>query len=876
MDFSVYNERLLEYLFLKSKNITIDKIIITGKPEELLYRALENDCLNQDQSEIWEDFIAHFEYDPTRKKDGFRDLFYRKEPSKVFPNYIPQVFISLIAASMCDETLGEGNFRNRLRDLLQLPIYYKFPSLVMLPVFWNCLREYLKSEHNVRLSLPDPGAETQIGYSKKIVFPSYKDSEKLVMFVKGLEDKGILEDLFSDRCLCLLKEEIYSSSRRYSESLKEELVNLLKIPIFESEKIYQTPLMNAIESIIDFECKIDTKALRERECLKLIYDQNCYFVQPLKKEVKNKLHFLDKVCGIPIESIFNGEELSDVPNYVQFEVSQGCLVFVENKNNCFTSMQSLPSFGKAVLFLRLDLYIKLEEIFQDKQNIMRIGEWFCIDKLDIEEFKNLVYPQNSNTENDFWNEIHYLKVFQRWQNDIILVNGLYLGMRKAHLFTPPIKPEVSASKKLKRFCVCNFNDMHNQCKCLMKLIPNGADRNIYVFPDICHINVKNKYEPTEIRIYDDSEKFVEISAYKCIPMSVIKGSSIKRPNSADGLQVENNNGEFQNISIKEIKGNTPLVDERELFTGSQKKENVVPFLQEILDTNTKSVNCNVPLLQIHSRLDTLPNELELDLYEVLVAKSLRKCGFSIDELDELLTAVYGTSTGIYYRRKLIFSLVENGVLDCYYNKEFAFRKFFPRKPQIYCVRDVKGKYVWRICGLLSQCQRELLQKRIERKNSNTMVCIPYLVNSSPSGIITIQSEDSEMFPEKICLEIGINKFSKCYKPIMSDIKSILSKSAPSIFTKNNKVKEQFWNHSLCRFMDGSNRGISPVSLVRRRIDPEVVRFHGCTEYELRWNNKKWTSLSYTWAMFMRVEQEMSFSKTKQTYICRYRLLDMPT
>lgn len=97
--------------------------------------------------------------------------------------FYAQLHLTIMAASADEGLFDEGNFRHRLSQMLQLPVS-DYVSGGCLPQLWERARDWSERRaaggHAIRrLILPDPGAETIIGYSKRLAFPGFSDQNRL-------------------------------------------------------------------------------------------------------------------------------------------------------------------------------------------------------------------------------------------------------------------------------------------------------------------------------------------------------------------------------------------------------------------------------------------------------------------------------------------------------------------------------------------------------------------------------------------------------------------------------------------------------------------------------------------------------------------------
>jgi hypothetical protein len=111
------------------------------------------------------------------------------------PPFLPYLIFTCYAAATLDEVVAEeGDFRRRLRDLLDHPQGTSY-DLEDLPKLWHALRGWLTRLRGVgasvrRLDLPDPGYMNRIGHSVRLAFPQRRDRERLVGVLAEISDEA--------------------------------------------------------------------------------------------------------------------------------------------------------------------------------------------------------------------------------------------------------------------------------------------------------------------------------------------------------------------------------------------------------------------------------------------------------------------------------------------------------------------------------------------------------------------------------------------------------------------------------------------------------------------------------------------------------------
>ena len=106
------------------------------------------------------------------------------------PNYFAALFLTLLAATAEDTTHEFGDYRTRFSTLV-LPVVLNSPPVKNLSKMWEHLRDWsvrrARRHGDCRvLQLPAKNHERIIGYSKRLVFPAYRDGLRLAEILAKL------------------------------------------------------------------------------------------------------------------------------------------------------------------------------------------------------------------------------------------------------------------------------------------------------------------------------------------------------------------------------------------------------------------------------------------------------------------------------------------------------------------------------------------------------------------------------------------------------------------------------------------------------------------------------------------------------------------
>lgn len=110
-------------------------------------------------------------------------------PRESVPPFAVYLFFTCFTAASIDaETFGLGDFRKRLRVVLEHPRDTSY-ALTDLPDLWRAFERWLANRRQAgtpyrALVLPEPGYRTLIGYSVGLAFPSARDQGRLVSLIR--------------------------------------------------------------------------------------------------------------------------------------------------------------------------------------------------------------------------------------------------------------------------------------------------------------------------------------------------------------------------------------------------------------------------------------------------------------------------------------------------------------------------------------------------------------------------------------------------------------------------------------------------------------------------------------------------------------------
>jgi hypothetical protein len=270
MDAQEWNSRLIEAVFstragatpvriIKATNGFLARVMGSKSGSELDARADFIGAHGSTGSEI----RALFDFDAQMLK-------WRRSSGP--PTFFGPLYLSLLVASASEDTQNVADFRRRLCKIFSLP-----PGNYVsngLPLLWQALERWLRNEATPggqyrTLSLPNPGHETIIGYSKRLAFPGFRDLGRLarLLFDNDLTHESPLDAIF---------DALGPRLKTFSKDFEAEYTHLRRIIRTDSTGAFLSPMWAAIESA-SFEPIGRTAHARTRFALELWFDE---FDQP--------------------------------------------------------------------------------------------------------------------------------------------------------------------------------------------------------------------------------------------------------------------------------------------------------------------------------------------------------------------------------------------------------------------------------------------------------------------------------------------------------------------------------------------------------------------------------------------------------------------
>ena len=255
--------RLGDAIFARKQGDPATLENISSSPRVLLEISSDNSSINDSSqlcalvnalARIHGNNIARaFDYSRWTPAQKFR-------ASSEYPQFLTLLYLTIKAASSAENNHGEGQFRDRLKlILLGAGIEVAAIDLSGLPKFWQGLHGWNKkaaqqSNSSIRmLELPaDVGHETQIGYSKRIAFPSYRDQENLNKYFL-MTEKIRSQDSPAKICSEL------RGYGRFSEIFLAKVEDMHR-RITRNEDVSHHPVITAIEDI-----NWETELIQKRE-----------------------------------------------------------------------------------------------------------------------------------------------------------------------------------------------------------------------------------------------------------------------------------------------------------------------------------------------------------------------------------------------------------------------------------------------------------------------------------------------------------------------------------------------------------------------------------------------------------------------------------
>jgi hypothetical protein len=285
------------------------------------------------------------------------------------PPFFVQLYLSLLVASATEATHDEGDFRRRFSGMLRLP-----PGDYIdrgLSDLWRELERWTLMENRAgrpirQLTLPDPGHQTIIGYSKRLAFPGFSDFGRLA---KVLHEA----DLSYDSPLHAILQGVGSRLQSFSAQFKDEYLRLRGIADRSPRSVYIEPLWAAIEAA-SFEPTQTARRSRPRFAMELSIDHfgsvdaQLFTDKPSPQSAGQSWRVLPALNPregfaftlVPsndssvLDSILYGEKsarlLSRSP--IGKLLEQGCLVFAPSDDAPWFWRPSLPMAGPVTILCR--------------------------------------------------------------------------------------------------------------------------------------------------------------------------------------------------------------------------------------------------------------------------------------------------------------------------------------------------------------------------------------------------------------------------------------------------------------------------------------------------------------------------------------------
>jgi hypothetical protein len=326
------------------------------------------------------------------------------------PPFYAQLHLTIMAASADEGLCDEGNFRHRLSQMLQLPVS-DYVSGGCLPRLWELAQDWSERRaaggHAIRrLILPDPGAETIIGYSKRLAFPGFSDQNRLADL---LRDEDVDASAPVTRLIRVLKAHL----ARFSERFGGEFRTWLSCwEMGDREGALRSPFWAALQ---------ETTWRREREqddpsgcrmeidptepCDSGIWLYGPRVVQPdatwrfdrddrLADDRLRWRHHADDQAGSFLDVLRNLASRRDRPLGQRFSrsLTQGCLLFAQDESGRWFDVPSFPEGGKVwLIFSDTNAWSPgLPQAMEERESVYRVrligtGRWSILGPLTATE-----------------------------------------------------------------------------------------------------------------------------------------------------------------------------------------------------------------------------------------------------------------------------------------------------------------------------------------------------------------------------------------------------------------------------------------------------------------------------------------------------------
>jgi hypothetical protein len=179
-----WSEALLEHFFLDDgTSAPVNRLLVTA---EELQKVTADD--RAEPARVHDAFLASVRRPPSEIRNRALSTMWLRggiwTGGTPPPFFVYLVLTCLAASATGEEVRAEGEFRERLRILLNHPPGTSYP-LEDLPKLWEAFAAWVHRRRESgaplrELILPDPGWMNRIGYSLRLAFPARRDQLKLI------------------------------------------------------------------------------------------------------------------------------------------------------------------------------------------------------------------------------------------------------------------------------------------------------------------------------------------------------------------------------------------------------------------------------------------------------------------------------------------------------------------------------------------------------------------------------------------------------------------------------------------------------------------------------------------------------------------------
>lgn len=238
-----WNDAIFRYYFLEDgRSGPVTRLPVTG--EELQKVAGDQGA---DPTHIREAFLSAIRVSPREINRRALSAGWLKKGEWVDsippPFVVYLVFTCLVASAIGEEIRDEGEFRERLRILLDHPSGTSYP-LEDLPKLWEAFARWLNRSREAgspvrQLVLPDPGRMNRIGYSVRLAFPGRRDQLKLAKLLAPY-------DLGSNPPVPIVLRLVESRLGSFSESFRQAFTKFRSAFVRSDSRLNEYPFWSAV------------------------------------------------------------------------------------------------------------------------------------------------------------------------------------------------------------------------------------------------------------------------------------------------------------------------------------------------------------------------------------------------------------------------------------------------------------------------------------------------------------------------------------------------------------------------------------------------------------------------------------------------------